>query len=249
MGHPYKQFRGNKVASARAGELLKGYTGSVPEATPSKKLARVGISKSGMDMDDEPIARRASGGRVGKKAGPVTVNVITQSAPQQPPAPPMPPPAAMAPPPPPPPPGPPPGGPPPGAMAGGPGGMPPMMGRKHGGAVKSKGMKVGTKVQHDNAHMEVGKLNRPRVVTFKTGGGVVSFKAGGGAVKAPDGKEPQPGDLYSPEQVKRLETQRATGGRIYAPEKGGMGPRLPGGAGGGEGRLKKTRMTHKGVQV
>lgn len=186
---------------------------------------------------------RASGGRT-KKSAPVTVNVITQSAPQQPPAPPMPPPEAMAPPPPPP--GPPPGGPPPGAMAGGP--PPGMPMRASGGGVKSKGMKVGTKVQHSPAHEEVGKLNRPRVVTFKTGGGVVSFKAGGGAVKS-EGKEPQPGDLYTPDQVKRLETQRASGGRIYSPEKGGMGPKLPGGAGGGEGRLKKAHMTHKGSQV
>lgn len=81
--------------------------------------------------------------------------------------------------------------------------------RAKGGGVKSKGMKVGTKVQHDPAHMEVGKMSRPRVVTFATGGGVVSFRARGGRIEASDAVAP------------------AT--------------KLPGGAGGGKGRLAKAR--------
>lgn len=50
-------------------------------------------------------------------------------------------------------------------------------------------------------------------------------------------KAPQPADLYSADQVKRLETQRATGGGVVSPAGKDMGPKLPGGAGGGEARL------------
>jgi len=38
-----------------------------------------------------------------------------------------------------------------------------------------------------------------------------------------------------------METQRAKGGRISSPAKGGMGPKMHGGAGSAEGRLEKTR--------
>jgi hypothetical protein len=57
----------------------------------------------------------------------------------------------------------------------------------------------GTHVSHSPSKNDISEknLNRPRVVSFKTGGGVVSFKASH------------------------------------------MGPKMPGGAGGGEGRLKK----------
>lgn len=154
-------------------------------------------------------------------------------------------------------------------MGPGPGAPPPMMiGRKRGGRVNSgtkvfeEGKRAGTPVQHDMAKNDTDDMKRPgmkmhpRVVTFKNGGGVrtVTFgkkRADGGSVPMPkprpEGKEPQPKDLYSPSDVKRLE--RATGGRIEAPAKGGMGPKMPGGAETGLGRLKKTRMTHHGSQV
>lgn len=81
--------------------------------------------------------------------------------------------------------------------------------RAEGGGVRSKGMHVGTKVQHDDAHDDLKDMHRGRVVTFKTGGGVVSFKAAGGRIEAPQG------------------VAKAT--------------KLPGGAGGGKGRLRKAR--------
>lgn len=268
MSHPMNKFRQSAVERARAGTMTSGYKGGGkvhPDAEQDKKLIKRMIGKHLGDIGgtkakmraDRP--NRAAGGKVGKKATTV-VNVIT-GGPQQPPAPPpmiMSPPGAM------PPSGPPPGGPPPGAGgppmmpppgAGGPP-MPPMRakggkvkraeggasdtdGKPHnlrygwqrrtdddgtvtetpnwgradakakGGGVRSKGMHVGTKVQHDDAHNDLKDMHRGRVVTFKTGGGVVSFKAAGGRIEAPQGVAP------------------AT--------------KLPGGAGGGKGRLAKAR--------
>lgn len=226
MAHPFNSIRGDKVANRRVATLTKGYA-SGGSTTLKKALSahRAEHKALGMDMDDDaPMARRASGGRVGKK-GNVVVNVITQ-APQKEPEPPMPPPmppvGAM----PPPPPGPPPGGPPPGAMGPGgpPMGGPPMMGRKSGGRVNT-GTKVfeaseraGTKVQHDPGKNDTNDMKRPgmkmhpKVVTFATGGGVVSFK---------------------------------TGGRIYSPAKGGMGPKLPGGVASGETRIAQAKRAKR----
>jgi len=204
MAHPYKQFRQNKVQNARVGALTKSYDDQQVEGAYAANRA------------DRPM--RASGGRVGKKGGATVVNVITGGQQQPQPPMPMPPPGAM-------PPGPPPG-PPPGAMpppgAGGPppglggaGGPPGMPMRARGGGVKAIGMKVGTKVQHDNAKaIEKPNMNRKRVITFNTGGGVVSFRASGGSVKGVvmKGGTPKTADSVSD---------------------------LPGGAGGGKGRLAK----------
>jgi hypothetical protein len=119
--------------------------------------------------------------------------------------------------------------------------------RARGGGVNS-GTKVfeeskreGTKVTHKPGKNDLDDMNRKRVITFATGGGVKSFEARVPMPKPrPDGKEPQPSDIYAPDQVKRLE--RAKGGPIYAPAKGAMGPKLPGGSGGGKGRLAKRNL-------
>lgn len=219
MAHPMNKFRQSNVERSRASTMLSGYAkggGVHPDAEQDKKLIKKMLGKELGEIGgvkakmraDRP--HRASGGKVGKKATTV-VNVITGGQ-QQPPAPPpmMPPPPAMAPPPPPPP------GPPPGAMAGpgpgmpppGAGGSPPMM-RARGGGVKSKGMDVGTKVQHDHSHNDLKDMNRKRVVTFNTGGGVKSFMAGGKV------------------------------GRLEAPQGVAPATNLPGGSGGGKGRLAK----------
>lgn len=203
MSHPYSKFRESKVERSRVKSLTSAYSshGGRVDGEMAKQRA------------DRP--RRATGGKVGKK-GNVVVNVITGG--QQQPAPPpmvMPPPEAMAPPPPPPP-GPPPGamGPPPGVGAAGPmmpppGGMPM---RARGGGVKSVGMNVGTKVQHDPGHTDEKNMHRKRVVTFASGGGVKSFMA------------------------------RAKGGPISSSATGQMGPKMKGGAGGGKGRLAKRNL-------
>lgn len=254
MAHPYQNLRENKVERSRVSQITKGYaSGGSVKNVATKAIAAHRAEHQAM-ADDSPMAKRANGGRVGKKATTV-VNVITQ-APAQPPAPPP-----MMAPPPPPPPGPPPGmgGPPPGPppMGAGPGGPPPGMPmRAHGGRV-NKGTKVfeaskreGTKVTHDKGKNDLNDIHRPKQITFATGGGVVSFKTRGGVPlpkPRPAGREPQPTDLYAPDQVKRLE--RAKGGRINPPATGGMGPKLKGGAGSGPGRLALTKRTHHGSQV
>lgn len=213
MGHPFSKFRQGNVERSRVGAITGEAAPIGDEAGKIKKtIKNVGGIEgvpAAMRMDRP---QRASGGKVGKKATTV-VNVITGGQ-QQPPAPPpmpMPPPGAM---PSAPPPGPPPGAmPPPGGPMGGPPGMPPGPPmRARGGGVKAIGMDVGTKVQHDKAKaVDIANMNRKRVVTFNTGGGVKSFMAGG-SVK----------------------------GVAF---KAGVDPKsdLPGGAGGGKGRLAKMR--------
>ena len=217
MAHPYAKFRQGNVERARAGALTseaKSFTDNASDISSIKKsLGDIGGTKAAMRMDRP---QRASGGKV-KKSGTTVVNVITGGQ-QQPAPPPMP----MSPPPGPPPvppgpPGPPPGGPPPGAMGpGGPMAGPPpgMPMRASGGGVKSKGMDVGTKVQHDKAKaIDIKNMNRPRVVTFNTGGGVKSFMTGGG--------------------VKGVVLKGGT------PKTADQDSKLPGGSGGGKGRLAK----------
>lgn len=196
MAHPYSKFRQSNVERARVGDIAKGLStaGSVKTHSAASKVkhraAGESMPEGGLAAARSDRPHRAAGGRV-KKGTTTVVNVITGGGkPDAPPAP------AMPPPPPPMPPGPPPAAmappPVPGGAPGMPPGPPPMM-RARGGGVKSKGMNVGTKVQHDVAKPTdtPAKLNRPRVVTFATGGGVVSFKASGGRVKvAPATKLP-----------------------------------------------------------
>jgi len=82
-----------------------------------------------------------------------------------------------------------------------------------GGGVKSVGLDVGTKVTHKPGKNDLDDMNRKRVVTFASGGGVKSFVA------------------------------RARGGPISSPATGvAPATKLPGGAGGGKGRLAKRKM-------
>lgn len=154
---------------------------------------------------------RASGGKVSKKGGTTVVNVITGGQ-QQPAPPPMPMPPPGPPPAPPGPPGLPPGAmPPPGAM--GPGGP---MGGPPGPPMRARGggvKAIGMNVGTKVQHDPGKKPADHRTVTFKAAGGQVSFRASGGGVV---GK----------------------GGTVKTADKKS---KLPGGAGGGEGRLAKIR--------
>lgn len=272
MAHPYAKFRQGNVEHARVGEITKAYDcGGAPkrarggkvhkDEAEDRKLFREMAAEGEFAKHRGDRPRRASGGKVSKK-GTTVVNVITGGQ-QQPPAPPpvMPPPAAMGPPPPPP--GPPPGaaGLPPGAMPGaGPGMSPPGPPMRAKGGGVNRGTKVfeesehaGTKVQHDKAKkIDIKNMNRHRVVTFNTGGGVVSFKASGGPVGLPQTPREMDADARRTREVleKRgiVTPARAHGGKVKGvvfeggtPKHVAPATKLPGGAGGGEGRLAKAR--------
>jgi len=215
MSHPYNKFRQSAVERARVKGLTSDYAkGGGVHA--DKQLMKVKAKKTAMHhMDeDEPAKRRADRphrARGGSVKKPSTVvNVITGG--QQPPAPPPMPPM-MPPGPPPMPPGPPPGPPPSaGPMMPPPGaGGPPMPMRARGGSV-NKGTAVFNKSRAETpVTHDKGKNDLDELNRPR----VVTFAAGGGVVSF------------------------KTGGRISSPAKGGMGPKLPGGAGGGEARLAK----------
>lgn len=219
MAHPYASHRQHSVERSRVSRMAKGYAtgGAVhPDEKEDKALVRKMVKRKALKVEGEKPGHRADrparkkGGRVNK--GKVTVNVITGG---QPPAagvamaPPMAPPVAALPP-----------GPPPGAMLP-PGGPPPdmpMPPRAHGGRTYKKGGRVGvnagtkvfeesrragTQVSHDPGKNDLKDMNRPKPITYKTGG----------KVEAPMGVAP------------------AT--------------KLPGGAGGGEGRLAKAHRASR----
>lgn len=233
MAHPYASHRQDKVEKSRASKIAHGRAaggGVHSDEAADKTLIKQMVRQTALKADDGKTKHRADrpgrkkGGRV--KSAKTVVNVITGGAqppvaglgpaaappappPVAPPAPPMPPMGAK-------PPMMPPGGP----VPGGPGpGMMPV--RKRGGRVND-GTKVFNKsmkeagerpVKHIPGKNDLKDMNRGRVVTFKTGGGVVSFRASGGRIESPQG------------------VAKAT--------------KLPGGAGGGEGRLAKAHRAKR----
>lgn len=232
MSHPYSNIRQGKVEKSRVSKIAHRATGGRIEAPNDvkgvlRKERSVSAPTKEVNGDTAPKAKqradrpgRKRGGRA-PKGGKTVVNVITGGA-QPPAAPPMAPPPGLGPMGPqglaakPPMPMPPAGGPPPGGMAPGP--IPPM--RKRGGRVND-GTKVFNKsmkeagerpVQHDKGKSDLKDMNRKRVVTFATGGGVKTFMAGG-RVKGPTEHK---------------------GGVADA-------TKLPGGAAGGLGRLAKAK--------
>jgi hypothetical protein len=127
--------------------------------------------------------------------------------------------------------------------------------RARGGRIKDgpawkEGLDNGTQPQHADGKNDGKNIGRGKVVTFKTGGGVVRFRAGGGSVGQTPGPA-GPGVSYKPTYARTKEplvpdVKRAMGGKIEAP-KGveAASKAMPGGAGGGEGRLTKERRAER----
>lgn len=233
MAHPHAGLRQHKVEKSRVSKIAHGHAaggGVHSDEAADKALIKKMVRKTALTAEGDSPKHRADrpgrkrGGRV--KGGKTVVNVITNAAPPAPgiagppPMPPGPPPGA--------PPAMPPMGakppmlPPAGAPPGGMGpGMLPV--RKRGGRVND-GTKVFNKsmkeagerpVKHIPGKNDLKDMNRGRVVTFKTGGGVKSF------------------------------TAYASGGRIESPQGVAAATDLPGGAGGGEGRLAKAHRAKR----
>lgn len=194
MSHPYAAHRQTAVEHNRVSRLTKGYaSGGAVNRTqdeigvrkmPSKQMREVN-PEGGVAPRRADRPQRAKGGRVKGNAKTI-VNVITGGDKAAPPPMPIPVPAAsppmgVAPPmaPKPPMPAPP--------MAGPPMPMRAKGGRvNQGGKVYEAGKKAGTQVSHDRGKSDIPDMNRKKVVTFATGGGVVSF-ATGGRVESPQG--------------------------------------------------------------
>lgn len=269
MAHPHAEHRQHKVERQRVAHITKGYAsggGVHSDEAADVKLIKSKVKKTALRMDGGAVKhradKRARGGRTKAKKG-TTINII--NSPQHSPTPPMMPPPGM--PPRPPMAGPPPGGPPmppPGAMPPG-GAMPPRPGmmpplgpmpmRARGGRIKDGaawkgGLEAGTQVQHRDGKSDGKDIGRGKVVTFKTGGGVIkTFRVGGGVGQTSGSAGP--GVSYTPTYKRTKEplapeAKRAMGGRAEAP-KGveAASKAMPGGAGGGEGRLTKEHRAEK----
>lgn len=213
MSHAYNEHRNHKVQKNRVAHIAGKAAGGSAHAdvAADKKLIRSMVKQTAMRADGGAVRSRADrparakGGRVKG----TTVNVIVAPKSQDQAAPPM---AAMPPPMPPKPPvmpAPAPAGPIPG-LGGMPPGGPPMPPRSDGGRAYKRGGGVKGKMSGEKKH---GKKAKP----FK-------MRAEGGSVPMPkprpEGKEPQPSDLYSGSDAKRLERGRATGGKVFSQSQG-----------------------------
>lgn len=265
MSHPMNHARQSKVEHSRVGHITKHYAsgGAVNRTEDDRKVRKMSASQErevnpegGVSPHRADRPKRAKGGRVKKGNAKTIVNVITGGHPAGGAIPPMPappmgvaPPGAMPPPRPPmaTPPGAGPGMPPPGG--------PPMM-RAKGGAVKSKGMDVGTKVTHDDGKSDLADMNRKKVVTFASGGKVKKFHArihrdDGGTVSDPPVSQPQTTSSGATVAAGMRRNPNAgissdgkvhgfaKGGRVESPDGVAKATKLPGGGGGGEARLAK----------
>lgn len=258
MSHPHDSHKQHKVEKSRVSHITRGYAtgGAVhSDEKEDKKLVRKMVKKRALKVEGEDVKHRQDrpgrkrGGRA-PKGGKTVINVINGAGHAPQPGLAGPPPGMMPPgaPPAPPPPAPPMAGPPPGAPPMG--ARPPMGGlpmRKKGGRVTTtqkgtpvfeEGVRNATPISHDKGKNDLKDMNRPRVVTFNTGGGVKSFRAYGGRINAPQKKG-------SDKQIEAPKYRDGSMNRINAPQGVAAATKLPGGAGGGEGRLAKSRRASR----
>lgn len=222
MAHPHNHLRAHKVEKSRVGHIAhraKGGRVGHSDEKADRKLIKSMMAEHDREHEggkakhrrDRP--HRAKGGKVKGKGSHVHINIMNGGA-DKPPVAPLPGAAAspMA---------PPPAAIPPGPAAGlggpppmGPGG-PPMPLRARGGNVKSgRAWEEGKKAGTQVSHVPALK----KTVDNMDRGRVVTFKCGGG-----------------------VKSFRAYGGKIESTYKVDPATKLPGGAGGGEGRLSKMR--------
>ena len=226
--HPHHAHRQHKVQHSRVAHITKGYAsgGAVHDdaAEDAKMIKRMvkpkalkGRMHGGQVKARADRPQRARGGKVkGKGKTVVNVNVMHPQHLGTAMAP-QNPPSSMPPRPVPAPP-PPMAGPPPGLPAGLPPGLPPGM------PPRAKGGRVdGTKVYRESMHAGTQVQHSPGKNDTKNIGRKkpITYQDGG-------------------------RVKRAAGGPIYSSAKGHMAPHLPGGAGGGLARLKKSKMVTKG---
>jgi len=221
MSHPHAEHRQSKVEHRRVAHITRHYaTGGAVHADEKadKALIRRSVKKTALKMEGgKPKERQDRRARGGRLKAKGT-NVTVVVAPQGGSQMPMRAPVVPA--------GPVPAptsprpmGPPAGAMPPGlPSGMPPGMPPRHaGGRAYAKGGGV-----KSGPAWEEGLRNGTQVNNSPGKNDLVNIGRG------------------------RVVTFR-TGGPVEAPKKGGMAPKLPGGAGGGEARLRKAKMVHDGM--
>ena len=253
MSHPFAKHRQTAVEHSRVGHITKGYKsgGAVKhsDAKQDRKLIKSMIDKAihpegakSKHRMDRP--HRAKGGSVKKKGNTAKtiVNVITGGHPAGgavPPGPP-PPPMGIA--------GPPPGGmpppmaakppmmPPPGA--GGPPGAPPMPMRASGGRVQTP---TGTGVAPMNNSSK--KTSGSPVFNASTRNGT-QVSDGDGNNKD-DSKNIGRGRVVTFASGGKVKRFYAKGGRVESPDGVAKASMLPGGSGGGKGRLAKERRAER----
>lgn len=237
MAHPHQSHKDHHVSKERVKHITRAYAsgGAVhPDEKQDKKLVRKMVKKKALKVEGGDVHQRQDrpgrkrGGRA-PKAGKTVVNVINTGGghPQPGVAGMMPP--GMPPAPPPAPPGPPAGGMPPGTPPmgakppmGAPGLPPGMMARKKGGRVTTT--QKGTPVFEEGVRSGTPISHDPGKNDLKDMNRkrVVTFKSGGKVVSF-----------------------RAAGGRVEAPQGVEKASKLPGGAGGGEGRLAKAHRAER----
>lgn len=224
MAHPFAADRQTRVEHRRVAALTKGYAagGAVhDDAAADTALIRKTVKKTALKVDGAGAKARADrpgrarGGRAPKKSGKTNVNVIVAGHGGPPPSPMMAPTGL--------------GAPPPAAMPPRP--PVPMMpppGPGALGAAPPPGMPPGMPPRRSGGR------------TYNTGGAV--FEEGrrnGTQVSHTDGKKDGK-DIGRPKPV-----TYKTGGPVESAGFARMGPKLPGGAGGGEARLAKQKRAAK----